>query len=690
MGLTDQDWIGCAVSIACDEVLGVFQGLIKQISAEEITIVRAFRNGVPLRKQNAEVVLKCTDIRSIDLIEPVKQDVDVQTAAAPVINKPTPVKLPNFSNILGKQQQLQLQQQQQQKQQFQEQEHDLDQPLTPRNKANGHGRATASGGGGAGGASSSRGNYNSTLSDKMHQLKLIETNGSNGLRRTPQSSRANSAQQQPQQMSTTPNSVAAFFGNMIPAKVEVKLGATAFGGNTRESYCSSSGDSGEAAGLILGSSASSSRPIDIVSNGDGYYKQAASSYGNGNGNGRRNGNVNNNNNNGNGNGSYTNANGNGNGNGKNKRNRVRRESSMRLVQQTFGSEADDPLIQEDFDFEGNLALFDKQAIWDDIESTHQKPDVVRHTVAHHRHHQQPEEKYRHDENILASKPLQLRQIESIFDGSTDFVTDDGLIVPTIPAYARNKIELSADKAGLSLQRQIDILARGASDLAITLLGGARRLTPANNHQWPKIAIICDGVKNMRAINIGAATGRQLASHGLTVLLYVEQAKLLEQNISNAEIALFKATDNVIVYSVDALPTPDLVILSTNTANLSEAVKKWLSVNRASVLAVDPPPCGINDVAIKYSILPILPLNGISTATASSSSSAAATPTPIASTSSAAAAAAAANKSTAASTNNCGKLYLCNLGIPDKFYRDCGIKYKSPYGHKYVIPIHSKD
>jgi len=57
--------------------------------------------------------------------------------------------------------------------------------------------------------------------------------------------------------------------------------------------------------------------------------------------------------------------------------------------------------------------------------------------------------------------------------------------------------MSAEKAGLSLQRQIDILARGASDLAITLLGGARRLTPANNHQWPKIAIICDGVKNMR-------------------------------------------------------------------------------------------------------------------------------------------------------------------------------------------------
>lgn len=54
----------------------------------------------------------------------------------------------------------------------------------------------------------------------------------------------------------------------------------------------------------------------------------------------------------------------------------------------------------------------------------------------------------------------------------------------------------------------------------------------------------------RAINIGAATGRQLASHGLTVLLYVEQGQLVEQNSSSAEISLFKATDNVIVYSVD--------------------------------------------------------------------------------------------------------------------------------------------
>lgn len=179
MGLTDQDWIGSAVSLTCDEELGVFQGLIKKISADEITIVRAFRNGVPLRKQNAEVVLRCSDIKSINLIE--LKDVETTTPTA-VINKPTPVKLPHFSNILGKQQQLQQQQQQllqqQQKQQAQlEREQEL--PATPARakQANGHGNGSRNGGYAAPGV-------NSALSDKMQQLMLhANNNGSNGMRR---------------------------------------------------------------------------------------------------------------------------------------------------------------------------------------------------------------------------------------------------------------------------------------------------------------------------------------------------------------------------------------------------------------------------------------------------------------------------------------------------------------------------
>ncbi|ALC42985.1 Edc3 [Drosophila busckii] len=637
MGLTDQDWIGSAVSLTCDDELGVFQGQIQKISAEEITIVRAFRNGVPLRKQNAEVVLRCSDIRSINLIEPFK---DIETTTPTVINRPTPVKLPNFSNILGKQQKLQLQQ-----------KHPHN-----HNQANGENYPSS----------------NSALNNNMQQMMLnLNLSAQTGTQSALQNSRTSSAQQQQQQqqqqhqvhqMATTPKTVSAFFGNMIPSKVEVKLGCAGYsasgnvggGVNHVESYCSSSADGSSGSGEVV---AAISKPIDIIQSGNsGYFNSAPSNYSKSRRNTAQNVGFNST--------SYS-ANGNGNGNAKNKqRNRIRRESSIRQQQeQTFGSEADDPLLREDFDFEGNLALFDKQAIWDDIESTHQKPDLVRHAV--HAQKQHEEKKYRHDENILASKPLQLRQIQSMFDGSKSFVTDDGLIIPTIPAYVRQKIELSAEKAGLSQQRQIDLLARGASDLAITLLGGARRLTPANNHQWPKIAIICEEVNSVRASNIGCATGRHLASHGLTVFLYLGKSAAFDEKNISSEISLFKATDSTIVHSLDALPTTDLVILSSNTYKLSDTVKKWISINRSSILAVDPPPSGIQDVGIKYSIFPILPLiqeqNNLN-----------------------------AEATLPTATNICGKLYLCNLGIPVKFYRDCGIKYKSPYGHKDVIPIHSRD
>lgn len=73
------------------------------------------------------------------------------------------------------------------------------------------------------------------------------------------------------------------------------------------------------------------------------------------------------------------------------------------------------------------------------------------------------------------------------------------------------------------------------------------------------------------------------------------------------------------------------------------------LHRSPTLAIDPPAHGIQGITIKYSIVPILPLEN--------------------------------------TNSKCGKLYLCNLGIPDKFYTDSGIRYRSPFGHKSVIPIH---
>ena len=40
-----------------------------------------------------------------------------------------------------------------------------------------------------------------------------------------------------------------------------------------------------------------------------------------------------------------------------------------------------------------------------------------------------------------------------------------------------------------------------------------------------------------------------------------------------------------------------------------------------------------------------------------------------------------------SGNIIGKLYLVNLGIPKNIYKEVGIKFSSPFGAKFVIPLH---
>jgi len=78
---------------------------------------------------------------------------------------------------------------------------------------------------------------------------------------------------------------------------------------------------------------------------------------------------------------------------------------------------------------------------------------------------------------------------------------------------------------------------------------------------------------------------------------------------------------------------------------------WANESRAPVLALDPPASGTPGVQAKYSLVPFLPLSH--------------------------------------STNN-GKLYLANIGLPVDVFRKVGIKYRSPFGPKFVIPLYPSD
>lgn len=209
---------------------------------------------------------------------------------------------------------------------------------------------------------------------------------------------------------------------------------------------------------------------------------------------------------------------------------------------TFSAPTDDPQMGEEFDFEKNLALFDKKAIWNEIDAE-QKPDGAKAAAI------AKSKNYRHDENILDSKPVGSRQIKIKYQCSEEYVTDDGILIPSVTSEQRSRILLQAEQVGLAWERQCDMLSRGTVEMALQLLGGARRLSHKNQHQWPKIAVVCDELFRDRHSDIGFSTGRQLASQGLKVFVYLAPLRGSDPK-SSREMELFKATGNAVVHKVE--------------------------------------------------------------------------------------------------------------------------------------------
>lgn len=150
--------------------------------------------------------------------------------------------------------------------------------------------------------------------------------------------------------------------------------------------------------------------------------------------------------------------------------------------------------------------------------------------------------------------------------------------------------------------------------------------------------------------------RQLASHGVNTIAYIDMAATDEIALLKSEILLYKLTKNKITSSVENLPnSPDLIILAlcddTDEPVCYTQIGEWTNQNRAPVLALDPPAISTPGIVTKFSLVPVLPLSH--------------------------------------SADN-GKLYLCNLGFPTRIYKDVGIKYRSPFGPKFVIPLHPND
>jgi len=345
------------------------------------------------------------------------------------------------------------------------------------------------------------------------------------------------------------------------------------------------------------------------------------------------------------------------------------------------------IVAEEFDFEKNLALFDKRLVFQEIEKN--QPDVVRlvdcnlrqprqpGTPQHHNH--QPEPKYRNDQNVLATIPAQYRQISlnksSTSGGSLEgeYSTDAGLVVPGISSGLRDRLMLAAEARGISRERMTELVARSVSDLTIQMLGGERRLNPDNSHQVPKVVALCGPGKTG---TYGLASLRHLASQGVRTVAYLPPFPMYPAGV-DAELNLYKLclkkNEHVLVHEAATDLTShsdaDLVLLALDDHEMPDqersqpwhrAAVAWAKghAKAGGVVALDPLSQARPELPIKASVLPGCPplwYGG-------------------------------RRQSGDANTASHGKLYMANLGLPTKVYRDVGISYASPFGAKTLIPI----
>ncbi|MBN3296197.1 EDC3 protein, partial [Amia calva] len=309
-------------------------------------------------------------------------------------------------------------------------------------------------------------------------------------------------------------------------------------------------------------------------------------------------------------------------------------------------------LDTDFDFEGNLALFDKAAVFSQIEISERRNGARSRGTPNER----TPSRYRHDENILEAEPIIYRQITVPQHGGKEYCTDSGLVVPSVPFEMHKRLISVAERYGLSLERRLEMAGVCASQMALTLLGGPNRLTPKNVHQRPTVALLCG--PHVQGAQ-GISCGRHLANHEVHIILFLPNFVKMLESITN-ELTLFGKTDGKQVSSVKDLPDSpvDLVINCLDcheNAFLRDqqwyrAAVDWANQNRAPVLSIDPP-VSSRELAVeaKWSLCLGLPL-------------------PLA--------------------EGAGRLYLCDIGIPRQVFQEVGINYHSPFGCKFVIPLHS--
>lgn len=315
---------------------------------------------------------------------------------------------------------------------------------------------------------------------------------------------------------------------------------------------------------------------------------------------------------------------------------------------------DDSELNEDFDFEKNLALFDKNAVYDELFANDNE-------TRPQRSRRKSEVKYRHDENVISNQATVYRQIitnEIINSEIKEFYTDSGLVIPCISSKKLEEISDYAIHMGITLSRQLETFGLGASQMSLNVLGGNNRLHPRNSHQLPHVVVIvCPHMVGAK----GLATARCLANQNVQVHVFVASG-LKAPDFFEEELKLLSLSEAIVITELKDLPRSPVELVITafdqiNARNLSQqqhwykGMTQWCNKNMAPILCLCPSEFqdAAPQITAKWSVCSILPQSLPTT---------------------------------------CGIIYLLDLNIPPSVFKKTGIKYQSPFCSKPFIALHS--
>jgi enhancer of mRNA-decapping protein 3 len=254
--------------------------------------------------------------------------------------------------------------------------------------------------------------------------------------------------------------------------------------------------------------------------------------------------------------------------------------------------------------------------------------------------------------------------------SKHYVTDDGFVVPCIDSALRQRLLEQAEKHGLSQARQIECMGRCISEMSIQLVGGPIRFLPKNAHQRPSILVLVNGQIAQGAYALAAA--RLLMLRSCFIFVYVtnkphcvevaNELRLFESSVDSSvarDPAKFRLMSEASeFYSIKSV---DLILNGLESSAMSlnaqavmarqswfKRIIEYLDECKASVVTIDPPSEGAIVPKSKWCIVPVLPMS---------------------------------------MDSSCGRIYLADLGFTHRMFDAVGVKYKSPFGAKFLIPLH---